>query len=196
MSDSGGCVIEPDGFTKEQFEQIREIKDRRGRIKEYKGSSKFKFFEKKQPWSCFEEMGCKIDVALPCATQNEIDGKDAISMVSDKVGCKYVAEGANMPSRPKAIDVFKKSCSFFIPAKAANAGGVGVSGLEMAQNSQRVEWTREEVDEKLKNIMNHIFVTIRDTAADLGQKGDYQLGANAAGFKKVADAMFAQGTVL
>ena len=101
-----------------------------------------------------------------------------------------------MPSTPEAIDVFKEKCKFFIPAKASNAGGVAVSGLEMAQNSQRVEWTRKEVDEKLQSIMKNIFVTIRDTANDLGTKGDFQLGANAAGFKKVADAMLAQGQVL
>jgi len=189
MSDSGGSVIEKDGFTAEQFKQIRDIKDRRGRIKEYK-SKTMKFIEKEQPWKYVE----KVDVALPSATQNEICKDDALALV--KAGCQYVAEGANMPSTPDAIDIFKKNCKVFIPAKASNAGGVAVSGLEMAQNSQRIEWSRKEVDDKLKNIMKNIYVQIRDTAKDLGAKGDFQLGANAAGFKKVADAMLAQGMVL
>jgi len=189
MSDSGGSVIEENGFTPEQFKQIRDIKARRGRIKEYKSKTS-KFVEKQQPW---KSVG-KVDVALPCATQNEIDKADAEALV--KAGCLYVAEGANMPSTPEAIDIFKDKCKVFIPAKASNAGGVAVSGLEMAQNSQRVEWTRKEVDDKLQNIMKNIYVTIRDTANDLGAKGDFQLGANAAGFKKVADAMLAQGMVL
>lgn len=123
-----------------------------------------------------------------------MDEEDAQALV--KAGCQYVAEGANMPCTPAAIEVFKENCKVFIPAKAANAGGVGVSGLEMAQNSMRVEWTREEVDQKLQGIMKHIYTTIRDTAADLGKEGDFQLGANAAGFKKVADAMLAQGMAL
>jgi len=189
MSDSGGCVIEPNGFSAEQFEQIREIKARRGRIKEYK-SKTCKFVEKKQPWQHVE----KVDVALPCATQNEVNKEDAAALV--KAGCQFVAEGANMPSTPDAIEVFKKECKVFIPAKASNAGGVAVSGLEMAQNSQRVEWTREEVDNRLKKIMKGIYVQCRDTAKELGYPGDLQLGANAAGFKKVADAMLAQGQML
>merc|ERR1712176_1731316 len=111
-----------------------------------------------------------------------------------KGGCKYVFEGANMPSTPAAINVLKPNAVYF-PAKAANAGGVAVSGLEMAQNSARLEWTREEVDNRLKGIMKNIYQTSRDTAKELGHPGNYQLGANAAGFKKVADAMFAQGMV-
>eukprot|EP00483_Globobulimina_turgida_P013113 UN13137 len=186
MSDSGGSVIEEAGFTADQFKQIREIKDRRGRIKEYK-SKTAKFVEREQPWKHIS----KVDVALPSATQNEINQEDAEALV--KAGCQYVAEGANMPSTPAAIEIFKKNCKVFIPAKASNAGGVSVSGLEMAQNPQRVEWSRKEVDDKLKGIMNHIYITIRDTAKDLGAEGDFQLGANAAGFKKVADAMLAQG---
>merc|ERR1712087_876724 len=171
------------------IEKVFAIKARRGRIKEYKSKTS-KFVEKQQPWKHVQ----KVDVALPCATQNEIDEADALALV--KAGCQYVAEGANMPSTPDAIDIFKKNCKVFIPAKASNAGGVAVSGLEMAQNSQRIEWSRKEVDDKLKNIMKNIYVQIRDTAKDLGAKGDFQLGANAAGFKKVADAMLAQGMVL
>lgn len=189
FSDSGGCVIEEGGFSKEQFAQVRAIKARRGRIKEYKSETS-KFVEKEQPWKHI----AKVDVALPSATQNEIDEADAAALV--KAGCQYVAEGANMPSTPAAIEVFKKECKVFIPAKASNAGGVAVSGLEMAQNSQRVEWSREEVDKRLQDIMMHIYTLIRDTAKDLGAPGDFQLGANAAGFKKVADAMLAQGQAM
>merc|ERR1711933_347636 len=156
---------------------------------EYK-SKTMKFVEKEQPWKYVE----KVDVALPSATQNEICKDDALALV--KAGCQYVGEGANMPSTPDAIEVFKKNCKVFIPAKAANAGGVAVSGLEMAQNSSRIEWSRKEVDEKLYNIMQHIYDECMSAAADLGNKGDFQLGANAAGFKKVADAMLAQGMVL
>jgi len=189
MSDSGGSVIEENGFSMEQFKEIRAIKARRGRIKEYT-SKTCKFIEKQQPWKHVE----KVDVALPSATQNEINKEDAAALV--KAGCQYVAEGANMPSTPEAIEVFKKNCKVFIPAKASNAGGVATSGLEMAQNSQRVEWKRNEVDDRLKGIMKNIYVLIRDTAKDLGHSGDFQLGANAAGFKKVADAMLAQGQML
>jgi glutamate dehydrogenase/leucine dehydrogenase len=189
LSDSGGCVVEEGGFSKENIEKVFAIKSRRGRIKEYKSETS-KFVEKSQPWKHVQ----KVDVALPCATQNEVDEEDAKALV--KAGCQYVGEGANMPSTPAAIEVFKKDCKVFIPAKAANAGGVAVSGLEMAQNSMRVEWTTEEVDQKLQGIMKHIYTTIRDMASDLGAKGDFQLGANAAGFKKVADAMLAQGMAL
>lgn len=203
---SGGAVIEKAGFTKEQFAKIREIKDRRGRIKEYMDSGvqskDAKYItgdksEDRRPWRQLGGLG--VSVALPCATQNEIDAADAKALVAS--GTKFVAEGANMPSDPAAIASFKSvKGGFFIPAKASNAGGVGVSGLEMAQNSQRVEWSREEVDKKLQGIMRHIFDTIKATAIDLQAKDcvqtDYQLGANAAGFKKVADAMLAQGQVL
>merc|ERR1712087_880759 len=171
------------------IEKIFAIKARRGRIREYQSKTS-KFVEKQQPWKHVQ----KVDVALPCATQNEIDAADAEALV--KAGCQFVAEGANMPSTPDAIEVFKKDCKVFIPAKASNAGGVAVSGLEMAQNSQRVEWSRQQVDERLQGIMRHIYVLIRDTAKDLGAANDFQLGANAAGFKKVADAMLAQGQAL
>merc|ERR1719159_291103 len=191
LSDSGGCVIEENGFTKEQFQQIRDIKARRGRIKEYAALSKTcKFVAKEQPWKHVS----KVDVALPSATQNEVTKEDAEALV--KAGCQFVAEGANMPSTPDAIEVFQDKCKVYIPAKASNAGGVAVSGLEMAQNSQRVEWSRKEVDQRLQDIMKHIYVLIRDTAKDLGSENDFQLGANAAGFKKVADAKLAQGMAL
>merc|ERR1711912_21887 len=123
----------------------------------------------------------------------ELETGDAESLVA--AGCSAVFEGANMPSTPDAIRIYKEKNIAYFPAKAANAGGVAVSGLEMAQNSARLEWTREEVDNRLKGIMKSIYVTCRDTAKDLGHEGDFQLGANAAGFKKVADSMIAQGMV-
>nr|XP_009858550.1 NADP-specific glutamate dehydrogenase [Ciona intestinalis] len=188
FSDSAGTIYEPKGFDSKKLKQLVAIKEARGRCKEYLAHSKTaQYFEGKRPW------GVKCDVALPSATQNEIEKADADSLV--KNGCKYVFEGANMPSNNDAIEVFKNNKVVYFPAKAANAGGVAVSGLEMAQNSGRVHWTREEVDNKLKGIMENIYTTCRDTAADLGHPGDFQLGANAAGFKKVADAMFDQGQV-
>jgi len=190
MSDSDGSVVEENGFTEEQIREIKKIEARRGRIKEYmKFSKTAKFYENDRPWK-----HVKCDIALPCATQNEVNKSEAEALV--KSGCKYVAEGANMPTDPDAIAVFKKGCKFFIPAKASNAGGVAVSGLEMSQNSQRTQWSREEVDKKLFGIMENIFNNICTTATDLGHAGDYQLGSNAAGFKKVADAMFEQGMIM
>eukprot|EP01083_Nonionella_stella_P208829 757584_1 len=195
FSDSGGACVIQDGYTAKEFEILRDIKEnKRGRIRDFyrfitDKNKNAKFIEQCQPW---KYVTC--DIALPSATQNEIDCDDAKALVDN--GCKYVAEGANMPSTPEAIEIFKKNCRFFIPAKAANAGGVAVSGLEMAQNSQRVEWSRKEVDDKLYNIMEHIYNECVGAAKDLGYPNDIQLGANAAGFKKVADAMIAQGMVL
>merc|ERR1711881_342360 len=148
------------------------------------GGGDVEYHEKARPWKI---MDSGIDFALPCATQNEVDDSDAQALAA--AGCKCVFEGANMPSTPDAIRVYKEKNIVYFPAKAANAGGVAVSGLEMAQNSARLEWTREEVDNRLKGIMKSIYVTCRDTAKDLGHEGDFQLGANAAGFKKVVDAM-------
>lgn len=188
FSDSSGTIYEPDGFDEEKCAKVVAIKERRGRCQEYlKESSTAQYFEGKRPW----HIPC--DVALPSATQNEIEEDDAEALA--KGGCKYVFEGANMPSNNEAIEIFKNNGMVYFPAKAANAGGVAVSGLEMAQNSGRAYWTREEVDQKLQGIMKNIFETSRDTAKDLGKAGDYQLGANAAGFKIVADAMIAQGQV-
>merc|ERR1739848_268961 len=159
----------------------------RGRCSSMAGGD-IEYHAGKRPWGI---MTSGVDIALPCATQNEIEEGDAKALVSN--GCKYVFEGANMPSTPDAIKVYKEKSIAYFPAKAANAGGVAVSGLEMAQNSARLEWTREEVDNRLKGIMKNIYETCRDTAKDLGHEGDFQLGANAAGFKKVADSMIAQG---
>jgi len=189
FSDSNGFIYEEDGFTKEMLEKLVKIKEDRGRCSDYaKESSTAKYFANERPW----KVAC--DVALPCATQNEIEEHDADLLAAN--GCKWVFEGANMPSTNKAIEIYKKNNIFYFPAKAANAGGVAVSGLEMSQNSGRISWSREEVDIKLQTIMKDIYVTCRNTAAELNQPGDLQLGANAAGFKKVADAMLAQGYMI
>ena len=187
MYDSNGYIYDPNGIRLDVVKDIKEVK--RGRIKEY---------AERVPGSVYTE-GCKgiwtipCDIALPCATQNEIDEQSAKTLVAN--GCKYVGEGANMPSTLEAIDVFQKSGVVFLPAKAANAGGVATSALEMAQSSGRMFWTFEEVDAKLKNIMVNIYHNIDDAAKEYGYEGNYVMGANIAGFKKVADAMMAQGIV-
>ena len=188
MSDSGGYVLDKDGIDNEKLAFVMDLKNvKRGRISEY--VSKYpnaEYVAGKTPW----EVTC--DIALPCATQNELNGDDAATLV--KNGCICVSEGANMPSTPEAIEVFHKSKILFAPGKASNAGGVAVSGLEMAQNSLRYSWTREEVDEKLKGIMKEI----HQSCLEYGKEGDfnnYVKGANIAGFVKVADAMLAQGVV-
>ena len=187
MYDSNGYIYDPNGIQLDVVKDIKEVK--RGRIKEY---------AERVSGSVYTE-GCKgiwtipCDIALPCATQNEIDEQSAKTLVAN--GCKYVGEGANMPSTLEAIDVFQKSGVVFLPAKAANAGGVATSALEMAQSSGRMFWTFEEVDAKLKNIMVNIYHNIDDAAKEYGYEGNYVMGANIAGFKKVADAMMAQGIV-
>ena len=161
----------------------------RGRIKEY---------AERVPGSTYTEgfrniWNVPCDIALPCATQNEIDGEIAKTIV--KNGAMAVAEGANMPCRPEAIHVFQEAGLLFAPAKAANAGGVATSGLEMSQNSMRYSWTFEEVDAKLKDIMTNIFHNIFNASVECGVPGDLVVGANIAGFKKVADVMLAQGLI-
>ena len=189
MSDSSGYIHDADGITKEKLAHIMHIKNvKRGRIKEYVNKyPSAKFFKGERPWSV------KCDVALPCATQNELDGKEAKLLVQN--GCICVAEGANMPSTPEAIHVFQKSKILFAPGKASNAGGVATSGLEMSQNSLRLSWSRKEVDDRLKDIMEDI----HDSCVEYGKNDDgsidYIRGANIAGFVKVADAMLAQGVV-
>eukprot|EP00484_Ammonia_sp_Unknown_P030597 CAMPEP_0197048752 /NCGR_PEP_ID=MMETSP1384-20130603/24028_1 /TAXON_ID=29189 /ORGANISM="Ammonia sp." /LENGTH=500 /DNA_ID=CAMNT_0042480931 /DNA_START=182 /DNA_END=1684 /DNA_ORIENTATION=+ len=191
FSDSGGCIIEPNGFTEKQYKRLFELKAEGKRCRDYAMESKtVQFYENERPWRHVEN----VDVAMPSATQNEIDGDDAAALL--KAGVKFVAEGANMPSTHEAMTLFCKHCDIYIPAKASNAGGVAVSGLEMAQNSQRVIWSREEVDRKLYDIMAQIYDQIKTTAIDLDRPNDYVLGANAAGYKKVADAMFEQGQLL
>ena len=187
MSDSNGYIHDPAGI---QLDVIKDIKlGHRGRIREYAdrvaGSTYTEGFQKIWTIPC--------DIALPCATQNEIDGDTARTIV--KGGAIAVAEGANMPSRPEAIEVFREAGVLFAPAKAANAGGVATSALEMSQNIMRYSWSFEEVDAKLKDIMVHIFHNIYDAAAAYGAEGDLVAGANIAGFEKVADAMLAHGII-
>jgi len=185
MSDSNGYIYDPAGIKLDVVKQIKEVE--RGRIKEY---------AQRVPGSEYHD-GCrgiwsiKCDIALPCATQNEINGDEAATLV--KNGVMAVAEGANMPSTPEAIETFQKAGVLFAPAKAANAGGVATSGLEMCQNSMRYSWSAEEVDAKLKGIMENIFHNIYDAAEQFGISGNLVAGANIAGFLKVADAMLAQG---
>jgi len=188
LSDSNGYVHDGDGIDEKKLAFIKELKNvRRGRIKEYAKEFDCEYFEAgRWPWEV------KCDIAFPSATQNEIHESDAKKLV--KNGCICVAEGANMPTRPEAIRVFQQAKVLFGPGKAANAGGVATSGLEMAQNSQRLSWSREEVDRKLQDIM----VAIHEQCVKYGKQGnyiDYVKGANNAGFVKVADAMLDQGVV-
>ncbi len=187
LSDSQGFIYDPDGIDQEKLEFVKQLKNvKRGRIREYvEKYPKAQFHEGKRPW------GVQCDIALPCATQNELDAEDAKQLA--KNGCQLVAEGANMPSTSEAIDVFHANGILYAPGKAANAGGVSVSGLEMAQNAMHTQWSREEVDQRLRQIMRRIFEQCRDMATEFGQPENYQLGANMAGFKRVADAMFEQG---
>eukprot|EP00753_Platysulcus_tardus_P002877 PLAT11982.1.p2 GENE.PLAT11982.1~~PLAT11982.1.p2 ORF type:complete len:472 (+),score=224.34 PLAT11982.1:59-1417(+) len=188
-SDSGGFIYEPEGFTREGLAEIMAIKnERRGRISEYAAwSETAEYTAGAKPW------GIKVDIALPCATQNELDEEDAKVLIEN--GCIAVAEGANMPSTPGAIEALKAAGVLYGPAKAANAGGVAVSGLEMAQDSSRLAWTREKVDAELKNIMASIFKAGAAAAERFGSPGDLQMGSNIAGFLKVADSMIDQGCV-
>jgi glutamate dehydrogenase (NADP+) len=187
LSDSGGSIHDSDGIDAEKLNYIMELKNvKRGRIKAYADKFGAAYLEGKRPWSV------PCDVALPCATQNEISEAEAKTLV--KNGCTAVAEGANMPSEPDAIEVFLGNKILFGPGKAANAGGVAVSGLEMSQNSMRIVWSREEVDQKLHSIMQNI----HSVCVSRGNEGDftnYVNGANIAGFIKVADAMIDQGVV-
>ena len=187
VSDSNGYVYDPNGIDVAVVKQIKEVE--RGRIKEY---------AERVPSAEYHE-GCsgvwtvKCDIALPCATQNEINEESAKALVAN--GCKVVCEGANMPSTPEAIEVYKNAGLLYGPAKAANAGGVAVSGLEMSQNSYRLSWTFEEVDAKLKSIMESIVANSLAASKEYGEEGDLMAGANIAGFVKVANAMVAQGVL-
>ena len=188
LSDSSGSIYDSDGINQEKLEFVMDLKNnKRGRIHEYvKKYPNAKFFEKETPWN----FAC--DIALPCATQNELKLKDAEILI--KNGCICISEGANMPCEPEAIAVFKAHKILYAPGKASNAGGVAVSGLEMAQNSLRYSWSREEVDNKLKDIMKDIHKSCL-THGDENGYVNYEKGANIAGFIKVADAMLAQGVV-
>ncbi|MBO4469918.1 MAG: NADP-specific glutamate dehydrogenase [Bacteroidales bacterium] len=189
LSDSDGFVYDPDGLTEEKLEYVLFLKNvKRGRIKEY--AEKYptaKYYPGERPW------GIKCDIALPCATQNEIEAADAQKLVDN--GCWCVAEGANMPSTPEAIEIFKKHKLLYSPGKASNAGGVATSGLEMSQNSMRQKWTAEEVDNYLRRIMSDIHANCLKYGADPDGYIDYVRGANVAGFMKVATAMMDQGLV-
>ncbi len=188
LSDSNGTVYDPDGIDDEKLAFVLELKNlRRGRIKEYAEKFGVEYLEGKRPW------GIKCDCAFPSATQNEISGDDARTLL--KNGCYLVAEGANMPSTPKAIEQFIANKILYGPGKAANAGGVATSGLEMSQNALRLSWTREEVDERLHNIMIAIHKQSYEAAEEYGQAGNLLIGANIAGFIKVANAMLDQGLV-
>ena len=187
LSDSSGFIYDPNGIDTEKLAYIMQLKNvKRGRIKEYAEKYGAEFHEGKRPW------GIKCDVAMPCATQNEVNEEDAKALIAN--GCFVVSEGANMPSSPEAIEIYQNAKILYGLGKAANAGGVAVSGLEMSQNSMRFNWTCEEVDEKLHQIMKDIHAT----CVLWGKEGDYidyVKGANIGGFVKVADAMLAQGVV-
>ena len=189
LSDSSGYIYDADGIDTEKLAFVMDLKNvKRGRIKEY--VTKYpnaKFVAGEKPWSE------KCDIALPCATQNELDGNAAKTLVAN--GCICVSEGANMPCTPEAMHLFQSNNILFAPGKASNAGGVAVSGLEMSQNSLRYNWSREEVDEKLKQIMNDIHAACLKYGTNDDGSVDYVKGANIAGFVKVADAMLAQGVV-
>jgi glutamate dehydrogenase (NADP+) len=186
LSDSSGYIHDVEGINAEKLAFVMDLKNvRRGRIKEYADQFGCEFHEGR-PWS----VNC--DIALPCATQNELNEAEARALVSN--GCMLVSEGANMPTTPEAIEVFQNAKILFAPGKASNAGGVATSGLEMSQNSLRINWTREEVDAKLKEIMKNIHSSCVEYGAE-GDYVDYVKGANIAGFVKVADAMLEQGVV-
>ncbi|CAL2081225.1 glutamate dehydrogenase [Tenacibaculum sp. 190524A05c] len=189
LSDSSGYIYDEDGIDAEKLAFVMELKNvKRGRIHEY--TEKYpsaKFFKGERPWSV------KSDIALPCATQNELNGEEAKTLIDN--GCICVSEGANMPSTPEAIAAFHEHKILFAPGKASNAGGVATSGLEMSQNSLRLSWTREEVDQRLKAIMKDIHAACVEYGTDETGYVDYVKGANIAGFVKVADAMLAQGII-
>ena len=195
MSDSSGFIHDPSGIDREKLAWIMDLKNnRRGRISEYAANFDGVTFTASAPEPTPNGLwGVNVDVALPCATQNELNGAEAQMLVDNNV--MAVAEGANMPCTPEAVEVFQKNNVLFAPGKASNAGGVATSGLEMSQNSLRLSWTREEVDEKLDAIMVGIHKAAYETAKNYGRDGDYVFGANVAGFLKIAEAMQAQGVV-
>ena len=189
LSDSSGFIYDKDGIDKTKLSYVKQLKNvERGRISEYvKKYPSAEFTQNARPWTV------PVDCAFPCATQNEMDETNAQTLVQN--GVKLVAEGANMPCTPEAVQTFQKAGVLFAPGKASNAGGVAVSGLEMSQNSMRYSWTREEVDAKLKTIMKDIHDNAYEAAERFGIKGNYVAGANIAGFLKVAEAMIAQGVI-
>ena len=195
LCDSSASIIDEAGISPKKCEYVIKLKNvKRGRIKEYADKyTEAVCYEGKSVWDVIRDQGMKVHIALPCATQNEVDASHAKALV--KNGCVCVAEGANMPSTPEAIKVYQDAGILYGPGKAANAGGVATSGLEMSQNSLRLLWTREEVDNRLLGIMRSIHKSCLDAAETYGTKGDYVTGANIAGFLKVARAMLAYGVV-
>ena len=195
LSDSGGFIYDPDGIDREKLGWVMELKnERRGRMKEYAEKFKGATFTPADPTADHNPLwDFKADCAFPSATQNEINAKDAANLLNN--GVHVVSEGANMPTVPEAVEQFVRSGILYGPGKAANAGGVATSGLEMSQNALRLAWTREEVDARLDGIMKAIHKQCSDTAAEYGTRGNYVNGANIAGFIKVADAMLDQGVV-
>jgi len=195
MSDSGGWIHDPSGIDREKLTWIMDLKNnRRGRISEYAKNFDGVSYSKSEPEPALNGLwDTDVDVALPCATQNEINVQEAEMLV--KNGAIAVAEGANMPCTPEAVQVFLDNGILFSPGKASNAGGVATSGLEMSQNSLRLSWSREEVDQRLESIMVEIHKSASETAAKYGMPGNYVAGANIAGFLKVAEAMTAQGMI-
>ena len=194
ICDSSATVIDEYGINPERLQYLMELKNvRRGRVSEYASTYNTPCYEGKNVWDVLREQGIKVDIAMPCATQNELNGPHAQALADN--GCLCVAEGANMPSTPDAVRVFQEHNLLYGPGKAANAGGVSTSGLEMSQNSLKLSWTREEVDNRLLLIMKSIHKSCLDAAEAYGRPGDYVMGANIAGFTKVAKAMLAYGVV-
>ena len=195
MSDSSGWIHDPSGIDREKLAWIMDLKNnRRGRISEYADHFDGVIYTKSQPEPSINGLwAVPVDVALPCATQNEVNAQEAQALVDG--GCTAVAEGANMPCTPEAVEIFQSNGLLFAPGKASNAGGVSTSGLEMSQNSLRMSWTRERVDGELESIMIKIHQNAFETAEKYGDPGNYVMGANIAGFLKVAEAMTAQGVV-
>ena len=195
LCDSSSTVIDEEGIDNKKCSYIMDLKNvKRARISEY--ADKYKnscCYIGESVWDVIKNQGIKVDIALPCATQNEIDAAHAEALV--KNGCICVAEGANMPSTPEAVAIYQSNGLLYGPGKAANAGGVATSGLEMSQNSMRLSWGRDEVDSRLHEIMKNIHRTCIQASEAYGKKGDYVLGANVAGFIKVANAMLAYGVV-
>jgi glutamate dehydrogenase (NADP+) len=194
VCDSNGTIIDEKGIDNDKCCYLMELKNvRRGRVSEYADKYQTSCFDGKNVWDVIREQGIHVDIALPCATENEINAENAAALV--KNGCMCVAEGANMPSTPEAVKIYQENKLLYGPGKAANAGGVATSGLEMSQNSLKLSWTREEVDNRLQIIMKSIHKSCLDASEAYGKPGDYVMGANIAGFTKVAKAMLAFGVL-
>ncbi len=194
LCDSGSTIVDEEGLDNEKIEYVKTLKnEKRGRIHEFADKYSVMCLRGSSVWDAIKSEGIKVDIALPCATQNEINAEHAQALVDN--GCICVAEGANMPSTSDATRIYKENGIMYGPGKAANAGGVSVSGLEMSQNTLKYMWSRKEVDSKLVNIMKNIHKTALGAAEEFGKPGDYEAGANIAGFLKVAKAMLAYGVV-